>query len=256
MSEPIILLCNDDGYYSRGLDAARRELSRLGRVISVTPDQDNSGVSHKVSIHTPLRLRELSPDTWVVNGTPVDCVILGVHVVLQDQLPDLLVSGINRGYNLGGDTMYSGTLGAAREGYSRGIPSVAVSVGGDEGEFSYEYAAVVIARLAQLHLDGSDFLRKALWNVNVPPCERAAGIRVTRLDERSFKSSVVQRLDPRGQPYFWIDGYYPEEAESEKTDFGACQAGFISMTPLVHRKVDNQVLERYQSTDLFENLDI
>ena len=256
MSQPIILLCNDDGYYARGHEKLREALSPLGRVISVAPDKDNSGVSHKVSIHTPLRLTEISDDTWIVNGTPVDCVILGHHVVLKDQRPTLLISGINRGYNLGGDVTYSGTLGAAREGFNRGIPSMAISTAGNDGNFSYDHAAGVAARLAELHLNGADFLHKALWNVNVPPVDVLKGIRLTRLDERSFQSSVVQRLDPRGEPYFWLDGFYPKEAESEDTDYGACLAGYVSMTPLEKRRINRAVLDEYQLSDLFKNLEI
>ncbi len=233
MTSPTILICNDDGYFAEGLIALRDALQPLGRVIVVAPSQDNSGVSHKITLNTALRLRQVDDDFYAVTGTPVDCVHLAVHGVLEDRKPDLLISGVNHGLNLGEDTAYSGTVAAAYEGYVQGIPSMAVSTGWMKGPggFRFENAQKAARALAESCLAGDPLLRQAVWNINVPGDE-VKGMRITRLDKRSFKSSVVKRKDPRGVPYYWIGPYFAEFDSAEDTDYAAYHAGYITATPL------------------------
>jgi len=245
MTQPTILISNDDGYYAEGLQALRDALSPLGRVISVAPDKDNSGVSHKITIHTALRLRDVGPDSYTVSGTPVDCIHLALHGVLDGKLPDVMVSGINHGLNLGEDTAYSGTVGAAYEAFTHGIPALAISAGrdGDEG-YAFENAGRVAHQLVKSHLEGDPFLGETLWNANVPPGP-ISGFRVVKLDKRSFQSSIVKRLDPRGQPYYWMGPYDPVFDNEADTDHAAYRNGFVSVTPLKVEMTHFDILQRY-----------
>ncbi len=250
MTGPTILICNDDGYFAEGIGKLKEALAPLGRVVSVAPSQDCSGVSHKITINTALRLREMEPGLYSVTGTPVDCVHLAIHGVLEGKMPDLIVSGINHGPNLGEDTAYSGTVAAAYEGYVHQIPSFAISTDwiGKKG-FSFDNAQWAAYHLARAHLlDGNPFLRRAVWNINVPLGD-IKGIRMVRLDRRSFKSSVVKRADPRGVPYYWIGPYIATFDCRERTDYSAFKSGFISMTPLKVEMTHFDVLENYPEED-------
>ncbi len=241
MKQPIILISNDDGYFAEGHSALRDALKPLGRVISVAPDRDCSGISHKLSIHTPLRLREVGTDSYAINGSPADCVHLAIHAVLEEEKPDILISGINHGLNLGEDVAYSGTVAAAFEGFAQGIPSIAVSAGRAQGKYHFESAAQVAFKLTNRLLSGDELMRQAVWNVNVPPGD-LRGVRFARLDNRSFKSSVVKRTDPRGHDYYWLGPYYPEFKRGEQTDYATYQSGFVSVTPLKVEMTHEQVL--------------
>ncbi len=249
MTKPTILLCNDDGYYAEGIQALRDALGSLGRVISVAPDKDNSGVSHKITINSALRLREVGPDSYAVSGTPVDCVHLALHGVLEGRLPDVMVSGINHGPNLGEATAYSGTVGAAYEAYTHSMPALAISAGQDDGVYAFEKAGDVAYQLVKAHLDGHPFLREALWNVNVPPGPMK-GMRVARLDRRSFKSSVVKRTDPRGQPYYWIGPYHAMFDNEDGTDHAAYCNGYVSISPLKVEMTHHEMLDQYSHSSL------
>jgi len=248
MSTPVILICNDDGYYAEGLKALREAMAPLGRAIVVAPSQDCSGVSHKITLNTALRLRRVGEDFYTVTGTPVDCVHLALHGVLEGRKPDLLVSGINHGLNLGEDTAYSGTVSAAYEGFVQGIPSLAMSTGWlggrEEGAYRFENAKRVARRFAEAALAGEPLMRRAVWNINVPGGD-IKGLRVVRLDKRSFKSSVVKRKDPRGLPYYWIGPYFAEFNSDDHTDYAAYHAGYVAATPL---KVEMTHLEALQES--------
>ena len=227
----LILVTNDDGIQADGIKALAAALMELGEVVVVAPAVEQSGSSHAITMHSPLLPRELAPGWWSVNGTPSDCVYVGIHSVLKRK-PDLLVSGINRGPNLGDDVTYSGTVAAAMEGAMQGVPSLAVSLN-SYNSGNYEYAAqaalYVARRLADFELPP-----RTLLNLNVP-AEKTSGalkIRVTRQGKRNYSQNVVERLDPRGRKYVWLGG---DPLGSEYVDGGDIEAvseGYASLTPL------------------------
>jgi 5'-nucleotidase len=232
MPRPLILLSNDDGIHAEGLRALESALSSLGTVITVAPETEQSASSHAITLSRPLRLRRYESHRYAVDGTPADCVYVGLHHrEVLPRRPDLVVSGINHGLNLGSDVFYSGTVAAAREGALRGIPAIAVSLArnGDRG-----YAGALANKLATLMLSRSS--RKngrvpILLNVNVPP-GNVRGVRATRLGQRLYEELVEMRTDPRGQQYLWIGGPNVYHPPSEGTDTAAYEDGYASVTPL------------------------
>ncbi len=228
----LILVTNDDGVYAPGIISLTGALREMGRVVVVAPDREKSAVSHSLTLNRPLRITELEEDRYSVDGTPTDCVHLALHVILGEQKPDILVSGINKGGNLGKDVTYSGTVWAALEGNLLGIPSAAVSLVDDR--FSdYRPAAMFAARMAGWIVERG-LPEDTVLNVNVPddPDQDLDRYAITRMGHHRFEESVVQNTDPRGQPYFWIGGQKLSGRESTDTDVGAVSAGFISVTPL------------------------
>jgi 5'-nucleotidase len=255
MKPPTILITNDDGYFAEGLLHLRQALTPLGRVITVAPHEDCSGASHKISVHTPLRLREVEEDTYTINGTPADCIHIAIHGLLDGIPPDLIVSGINHGPNLGEDTTYSGTVAAAYEGFIQGIPALAVSAGRNrEGVYPFDRCRHLIHNIAGSLLNGNKILRDSLWNINVPPHDEIKGLEVVRLDKRSFQSSIVERMDPRGKPYFWMGPYYPKFDKARETDYAAFRAGYITMTPLKVEMTHFDVLNQYPAANPLADL--
>ena len=194
----------------------------------VAPDREQSASGHALTIHRPLRLRQLTADTYTVDGTPTDCVHLGVHSLLKDNPPDLVISGINFGLNLGDDVTYSGTVSATFEGALLGLPSIAFSQ--EVGQpFSFEAAAKFAGRLVGALLD-TKIPKDLLLNVNLPAGE-IKGVHLTKLGKRIYKQSVIEKIDPRGRQYFWIAGT-PEWEDEDGTDHAAVAAGKVSVTPL------------------------
>ncbi len=228
---PRILLTNDDGYDAAGLVALAKAVERLGEVVVVAPDRERSGASHALTLGRPLRLRETAPRWYRVDGTPTDCVHLGVFHLTGGRSPDLVISGINRGLNVGDDVTYSGTVAGALEGALLHIPSIAVSLGVDEAEsVDYTIAARFARELAERVLrDGLP--AGVLLNVNVP-AGTPTGVRITRQGTRSYRAAVVERLDPSGRPYFWIAGADMTPAGEPDGDHVAIAEGSISVTPL------------------------
>ena len=224
----VILVTNDDGVHAAGLDALARALGELGEVYVVAPDREQSAVGHALTLHRPLRVTQVGERRFSVNGTPSDCVNLGVLGLLPER-PVLVASGINHGSNLGDDVTYSGTVSAAMEGTLLGVTSMAVSQA-DAGKAGFEGAAVV-ARLVASRLLVEGLPPKTLLNVNVPGGP-AGGVRMTRLGHRVYREKLVQEVDPRGQPYYWIGAGPPEWAEDEGSDIAAVQRGLASVTPL------------------------
>jgi 5'-nucleotidase len=226
-----ILITNDDGIAAEGLRVLSESLSGLGDVIIVAPDQEQSASSHAITLDKPLRIKELAPSRFSVSGMPTDCVLLAVHGILRRK-PDLIVSGINHGPNMGEDVTYSGTVAAAIEGCILGINAMAVSLASWKSA-SFDGAAVATHQLA-LALLGMDGGRARLWNVNVPPipAEAIEGIKVTRLGSRIYNDLIIRKKDPRGKDYFWIGGAEPGWNAGDDTDFAAVSAGYISVTPL------------------------
>jgi 5'/3'-nucleotidase len=222
----ILLVTNDDGVHAPGLAALRKALDDLGEVYVLAPEREQSACGHALTLHRPLRVERLDERRLAVNGTPSDCVNLGVLGLLPAP-PVLVVSGINDGSNLGDDVTYSGTVSAAMEGTLLGVPSVAVSLasGGD-----LEQAAVV-ARLVVMRVLVSGLPRKTLLNVNVP-AGTVRGIRLTRLGHRVYAGKIVEQTDPRGRSHYWIGAGPPEWENLEGTDMGAVHDGYVAVTPL------------------------
>lgn len=242
MSEkPLILLCNDDGYYAEGLRVLREALLPLGRVVVVAPQQDCSGVSHKITIDQAMRLRKVDEDIYAATGSPVDCIHLALYGVLENQKPDLVVAGINHGPNLGEDTTYSGTVSAAYEGFLNGIPSLAVSTGRHQGRFHFKPAAKYARLLAERALKGDPIFKQAVWSMNVPP-EPCKGLKVCHLDRRSFQGRLVKREDPRGRPYYWHGPYYPDFEAGDSSDYALYKSGYASLTPIKVEMTHHELL--------------
>jgi 5'-nucleotidase len=237
---PRILVTNDDGVFSEGIERLARALGDIGEVVTVAPDQERSAAGHSLTLHHPLRAKLVGPDRWSVDGTPTDCVNWGVLHLLKDDRPKLLVSGINLGLNLGDDVTYSGTVSAAFEGTILGIPSVAISQEIETG-FSFD-AAVDFARRLARHLMETPLAPGTLVNVNVP-AGVPRGVRVVRLGKRRYGEAVIEKLDPRGRPYYWIGSTIPAGEFEEGTDITAVAEKWISMSPLHLDLTDYKALE-------------
>ncbi|MBI2391840.1 MAG: 5'/3'-nucleotidase SurE [Deltaproteobacteria bacterium] len=241
---PLILCSNDDGFFSHGLRALAEALSTFARVVVVAPETEQSATSHSLTLHRPLRLRRYAEDRYAVDGTPADCVYLAVHLgesgsatPVLTRKPDLVVSGINRGINLGQDIFYSGTVAAAREGALRGIPSIAASVGvvaDESGSYVFEpvWAAELVAKVAQAVLALPKKPGPALlFNLNVP-AGPVKGLVATKLGTRLWTEAVDARIDPRGRAYFWLGGHGVEHDQIPGSDTEAYDAGLASLSVL------------------------
>lgn len=226
-----ILLSNDDGYFAPGLAALAEALATLGEVTVVAPERDRSGASNSLTLDRPLRLRKAANGFYFVNGTPTDCVHLAVTGML-DHLPDIVVSGINWGSNMGDDTLYSGTVAAATEGYLLGVPAIALSLASHHGQ--HFATAARVARELTLRAMEQPFGQPVLLNVNVPdiPWEEVRGQVVTRLGRRHKAEPVVKQTTPRGEQVFWVGAAGPAADAGEGTDFHAVANDFVSITPL------------------------
>lgn len=237
-----ILVSNDDGFEADGLRSLVDELRALGRVTVVAPDRNRSGASNSLTLDYPIRVRRVSEDTYAVAGTPTDSVHLAVTGLL-DHTPDLVVSGINAGANLGDDVLYSGTVAAAMEGRFLGYPAIAVSLAGEQPAH-YATAARVAADLLTRLLN-DPLPADTILNVNVPDLDwsSVAGYEATRLGHRHRAEPVIRSTDPRGRPIYWVGAVGGEDDAGPGTDFHAINRGRVSITPL---QVD---LTRYQALD-------
>jgi 5'-nucleotidase len=231
------LLCtNDDGFFAHGLRILVAAAEPLGEVTVVAPDREQSATSHSLTLHHPVRPIQRGERRWQVDGTPTDCVMLAVEALMPER-PDFVLSGINHGQNMGEDVLYSGTVAAAMEGISIGIPSIAISfAGGDlRADVSLlddqiESVTALLSHLTSLPA----FPANTLLNVNIPPVKkgRTQGVRLTRLGQRVYSDSIMRMHDPWGRPIYWIGGGSIEWSGPEDSDFRAIQEGFISVTPL------------------------
>lgn len=235
-----ILVTNDDGVFSAGLLALAEALAGFGEVIVVAPDREQSAAGHSLTLHRPLRMQKIREHWYTVDGTPTDCVNLGVQGLLKEARPDLVVSGINFGSNLGDDVTYSGTVSAAFEANLHGLPGIAFSQEIAEG-FTFD-AAAAFARDLIASLTAEPLPRDVLLNVNLPAAAKIRGVRFTRLGKRSYRQTVVEKVDPKGRKYFWIAGT-PEWDRSPGTDHEAVLAGYASVTPLHLDLTDYRVLD-------------
>ncbi len=238
-----ILLSNDDGYFAPGLACLAETLSEVAEIIVVAPERDRSGSSNSLTLDRPLSLHKSHNGFYYVNGTPTDCVHLAVTGML-DVLPDMVISGVNNGANMGDDTVYSGTVAAATEGYLLGVPSLAISLeGASKGNFltAARVAADMVERLKQ-----NDLNYPMLLNINVPDVDyvQLQGIEVTRLGRRHKAEPVIKSLSPRGETVFWVGAAGAAQDAGEGTDFYAVQHNRVSVTPL---QID---LTRYDQMDI------
>ena len=241
-----ILLSNDDGYLAEGLQCLAKALAAMAEIEVVAPERDRSGASNSLTLTQPLRVKRGNNGFYYVDGTPTDCVHLAITGLMEHE-PDMVVSGINRGANLGDDVIYSGTVAAAKEGRFLGLPAIAVSLVGQAGEH-FETAAQVVARLVK-RLQSVSLPADTILNINVPdvPFDQIAGLEVTRLGHRHKSEPVVRMEDPRGRPVYWVGPCGSEQDAGPGTDFHAVRSGYVSVTPL---DVD---LTRYDAIDKLAN---
>jgi 5'-nucleotidase len=244
-----ILVTNDDGIHAPALRVLRSALADLGHVTIVAPDRDQSATSHSLTLHRPLRIHRIEDDVYSVDGTPTDCVLIAYHGLL-DAKPDLVISGINHGPNMGEDVFYSGTVAAAIEGAMQGTPAIAASLATREpsdflapARFIRKVADAVIARGLE---------DKQVLNVNLPhrPWADIQGVRFTRLGTRVYSDTLIAKTDPRGRAYYWIGGQDPVWASHAGTDFHAVEHGFISVTPLSLDLTDHDAVAGLAGWDL------
>ncbi|MEL6868708.1 MAG: 5'/3'-nucleotidase SurE [Pseudomonadota bacterium] len=241
-----ILISNDDGYLSEGIAALRAGLHPFGHVVTVAPDRNQSGASSSLTLHAPLRVTQPEPNVFSVSGTPSDCVHLALSGFLEED-PDLVVSGINHGANLGDDVIYSGTVAAAIEGRYLGLPAIAVSLVGEAVEHfatAAHVSAQLLAGIVRQPLPADTIL-----NVNVPdvPVSELKGIEATRLGFRHRSEPMVAERDPRGRPIYWIGPAGPGDDAGQGTDFHAVEHGYASVTPLQIDLTRHRQLESLQN---------
>ena len=225
-----ILLSNDDGYFAPGLACLANTLSAIAEITVVAPERDRSGASNSLTLDRPLSLRQAPNGYYFVNGTPTDCVHLAVTGMLPE-LPDMVISGINHGANMGDDTVYSGTVAAATEGFLLGIPSLAVSLAGRSGNF--QAAAQMVLEIVE-RCRRDPFPQPILLNINVPdvPSEALQGSEITRLGKRHKAEPVVKTVNPRGETVYWVGAAGAAQDAGAGTDFHAIANGKVSITPL------------------------
>lgn len=231
-----ILLTNDDGIDSAGITALADALQKLGKVIMIAPDRDNSAVSHSLTMNRPLRLKYISHEKIAIDGTPADCVAIALNKLLKKK-PDILISGINSGPNIGDDISYSGTVSAAIEGTMYSIPSVAFSM--TEKKADYADGAKIACQIASIVLD-KGLPENTLLNVNIPANLTIQGFRVTRQGRRLWHNAIQETTDPWGEKLFWIGGGKPSIDSATDTDVFAVKQGFVSMTPIHLDKTNHE----------------
>ncbi len=252
---PYILVTNDDGVDAPGLLALKKALEPLGEIAVLAPDHNWSAAGHPRTMHKPLRVEEVrladGSIAYASNGAPSDCVALAV-LGFFPRRPDLVVSGINLGGNMGYDITYSGTVAAAIEAAIFGIPAIAVSIDTFSPDADYTPAAEFAAELAR-HVLEKGLPPHTLLNVNVPaiPKEQIKGVQVTRLGRRFYEDKLIKRQDPRGKDYYWLGGGPPMDIIEEGTDVGAVARGYISVTPLHLDMTDYKLLEILRSWEIF-----
>lgn len=240
-----ILISNDDGVYAPGLMTLYESLNGLGDDVKViAPDRDRSGASNSLTLINPIRVRELDNGFYSVNGTPADCVYLGLRALLKEA-PKLIVSGINAGANLGDDVLYSGTVAAAMEGRFLGFPTIAVSLTGEHDQ--YDTAGRVVQIIMQ-HLMRHPLPNDTILNINIPnlPFAQIKGYRVTRLGRRHPSANMIQEKDPRGKVIYWVGAVGKEQDAGPDTDFHAINNDYVSITPLEIDLTRYKVMEDLQ----------
>jgi 5'-nucleotidase len=247
---PMILVTNDDGIQSEGIILLYEKLQPLGDVYVVAPENEQSAVGRALTLHRPLKPHVIAKNMYSINGTPTDCVAIAVNKILP-QRPHLVVSGINRGGNLGDDIAYSGTVSAAMEGTLLGIQSLAISLLGSE---PYDFAPAASFALKLSHIVLTYGLpTDTLLNVNVPNKEKIKGVRLTKQGRRVYDNSIQEMFDPWGRKHYWIGGGTPIWEPSTDTDFDATGEGYISITPIHLNMTNFDALTKLRSSWHFNN---
>lgn len=237
---PRILVTNDDGYFAPGIEALAAALQSLGDVFVVAPHNEASAVGHALTLRRPLRVEKIRHQVFSVDGTPTDCVNIAIDEIMPEP-PAIVVSGINKGLNVGDDVTYSGTVAGAFEGALLGYPGIAVSLERGSSESDYGPAAEIAAQMAAMVLQkGLPF--RTFLNINVPRGE-IKGIRTTVQAKRNHITKVDRRVDPRQRPYFWIEEAQDDWAPHDRSDRQAVKDGFVSVTPLQPDLTDHKALE-------------
>ena len=256
-----ILISNDDGIAANGIRVLTRALAEDHEVYVIAPDRERSAAGHSLTLHTPLRVEELetisgAKRTWVTTGTPGDCVKIGINAILsKEEMPDLVISGINHGPNLGSDILYSGTVSCAMEGAMMGIPSIAVSLASMECDYEdFQHTGKFINSLLK-HLKDFKFPPKTILNVNVPALDvdDIAGIAITELGRKMFTDNYEKRVDPRGKTYYWMAGELISEPEGANTDIAAVRNNKISITPVTYEMTRVSTMDDLRNTLCNEN---
>ena len=246
-----ILISNDDGIAANGIRVLTETLSKEHDVYVVAPDRERSAAGHSLTLHTPLRVEELEETkngakrTWVTTGTPGDCVKIAISAILSpEEIPDLVISGINHGPNLGSDILYSGTVSCAMEGAMMGIPSIAVSLASMQSDYEdFIYPAKFVNALIH-KLKDFQFPPKSILNVNIPALDEddIAGVQITELGKKMFTDNYEKRVDPRGKVYYWMAGELISESTNAKTDIAAVRYNKISITPVTYEMTKESVM--------------
>ena len=253
--KPIILIVNDDGIYSQGIQALADAMVKIGKVTIIAPDKEQSGKSHSLTLNDPIRLKYVNLKNglkgWAVNGTPVDCAKVAIKN-LFDKKPDLVFSGINLGANLGRNLIYSGTVSAAYEGSVLGIPSAAISLDSFKGN-NFAAAKYVVTKIAN-HLLKHKLPKGTMLNVNVPDVNKKdlKGFLVTKQGNQSFVDTYEKRIDPRGNSYFWIKGEMINDDPSIEYDGEAVSNGYVSITPIQFRITNELYINELKKKILYE----
>jgi 5'-nucleotidase len=242
---PRILVTNDDGVHSDGIHALADALRRLGDVLVVAPHIEASAIGHALTLRRPLRMEQLRSGVYEVDGTPTDCVNIAI-TQLYPSSPDLIVSGINKGYNLGDDVTYSGTVSGALEGALLGVPSIAVSQERTQGAYDFRHSAAAAATIAALVLRDGVISPQTFLSINVPSGS-PKGFRLTVQAKRNHVTTVDERIDPRGRAYYWIEEGENEWEPHDRSDFQAVRDGYISVTPLQPDMTDHAALRALES---------
>jgi 5'-nucleotidase len=248
-----ILVTNDDGVRSDGIHALGRALARLGDVTIVAPHLEASAIGHALTLRRPLRVQQIAPRVYEVDGTPTDCVNVAIAKILGGR-PDLIASGINKGYNLGDDVTYSGTVAGALEGALLGIPSIAVSVERTPEAIEFGFAAAAAVQVAEAILSRG-LPSRTFINVNVPP-GRPKGYRLTVQARRNHVTVVDERIDPRGNAYYWIEEGQNHWEPHERSDYDAVKQGYVSVTPLQPDLTDHAAFEALRDLPLGAQVEV
>ncbi len=257
-----ILLSNDDGVMAEGIKALTIELSKEHDVYVIAPDRERSAAGHSLTLHTPIRVEELdsrfgAKRIWITSGTPGDCVKIGINAILaEDEKPDLIISGINHGPNLGSDILYSGTVSCAMEGAMMGYPSIAVSLASMSCEPElFKNVAVFMSKFVHKIKD-YPFPKKSILNVNVPGLmqEDLAGVAITRLGGKMFTDEYDKRVDPRGKVYYWMAGELIKHCDNDDSDLNALRWNKVSVTPITFEMTLDTVMKDLEKTLCTEDI--
>ena len=257
-----ILLSNDDGVMAEGIKALTIELSKEHDVYVIAPDRERSAAGHSLTLHTPIRVEELESKfgakrIWITSGTPGDCVKIGINAILsEDEKPDLIISGINHGPNLGSDILYSGTVSCAMEGAMMGYPSIAVSLASMSCEPElFKNVAIFMSKFVH-KIKEFPFPKKSILNINVPGLmpEDLAGIAITKLGGKMFTDEYDKRVDPRGKVYYWMAGELIKHCDNDESDINALRWNKVSVTPITFEMTLDSVIPELENALCNENI--